>query len=102
MKREKVSVTEFNDKWLFDNGFFKYAPSRKREGYNIVIVSEEWRKIFENAFKRTTKVITVNDREYINYKMVTPELLVELLNSKKLHRLRVSKLDIYFNNMRKW
>ena len=108
-QKRMCKVTEIqNDKWFFDNGYFKkHICTQGTFIYDITIPTEKWRKLFDSCIASTPKGQIITQEILFktisgetkrapkkSYRKLTPE--ERLANMKE--RQRVKALNIKIKN----
>ena len=80
---------ELNDQWLINNGYFELNDcSDGIYSYEIITGTEKWRKLFETCITKT--IVKITDR-HVYYKLITIELLLEIITEGKTKRFTYRK-----------
>ena len=90
-------MKEINDKYFFDNDYWTIAVDGSGSNNNeLVVAKEKWRMLSDTLLKPNKQAVTIDGKDMLLIKIVTPEQVQKLLASgKPLKRTKVASRSTY-------
>jgi hypothetical protein len=78
MKIREITCNDLSDNFFFENGYWESRIETSCSSrYKITVPTEKWRKLFDTCMAKLKP-----------NQIITPELLVEVINSRKTQRTK--------------